>query len=183
MQDGAPQHAEQTEQTEYQDGETPAEQSFDQPEGSQPSAEGGDGSRRRRRRGRRGGRRHRRNGDENGPRSQQDQGGAPAAYGEAAPTFGDYAAPAEQPQFAGDEAPAVAQQAEPSRDDVPPPTPSAGEAEGSRRGSTIREPASFTQSPLPPAPSPAPVVSSTASEDAAPPKRGWWGRRLMGDKS
>jgi hypothetical protein len=27
------------------------------------------------------------------------------------------------------------------------------------------------------------VISSTASDDAGQPKRGWWGKRLLGDKS
>jgi hypothetical protein len=26
------------------------------------------------------------------------------------------------------------------------------------------------------------VISSTASDDAGQPKRGWWGKRLLGDK-
>jgi hypothetical protein len=45
----------------------------------------------------------------------------------------------------------------------------------------VREPASFTR-PAPDAPAPTPVVSSSGSEEQAPPKRGWWGRRLLGDK-
>jgi hypothetical protein len=32
-------------------------------------------------------------------------------------------------------------------------------------------------------PPPAPVISSTASEETGQPKRGWWGKRLLGDKS
>jgi ribonuclease E len=59
-----------------------------------------------------------------------------------------------------------------------------------RRRSTIREPApvvaegmsAASAAPMPPPPPPAPVVSSTASEETATPKRGWWGRRLLGDK-
>ena len=71
-----------------------------------------------------------------------------------------------------------AQAAEP----VPEPTP--------RRRSTIREPApvapreAATPFPAPqPGPSPVsePVVSSTSGEPASP-KRGWWGRKLLGDK-
>jgi hypothetical protein len=27
------------------------------------------------------------------------------------------------------------------------------------------------------------VISSTASEDSGQPKRGWWAKRLLGDKS
>jgi ribonuclease E len=55
-----------------------------------------------------------------------------------------------------------------------------------RRRSTIREPAPIVAEGVsPPSPPPAPtppVVSSTASEETGTPKRGWWGRRLLGDK-
>jgi hypothetical protein len=58
--------------------------------------------------------------------------------------------------------------------------------EPSRRRSSIREPAPFGREnmPVPPsATSPsAPVVSSSGSEEPAAPKRGWWGKRLLGDK-
>jgi ribonuclease E len=60
-----------------------------------------------------------------------------------------------------------------------------------RRRSTIREPApvsAASQAPAESAPQPAapthapePVVSSTSAEPATP-KRGWWGKRLLGDK-
>jgi ribonuclease E len=76
------------------------------------------------------------------------------------------------------------------------PAPSAQAAEPmpeqpTRRRSTIREPApvanpSEAAAPAP-APQPAPVsvsepvVSSTSGEPATP-KRGWWGRKLLGDK-
>ncbi len=54
-----------------------------------------------------------------------------------------------------------------------------------RRRSTIRERApigaeSETPAPVAPVPAPTPVVSSTASEEPATPKRGWWGKRLLG---
>jgi hypothetical protein len=55
------------------------------------------------------------------------------------------------------------------------------EAEAPRRGSTVREPASFARPPAD-TPTPAPVVSSSDGEEQATPKRGWWGRRLLGDK-
>jgi hypothetical protein len=52
----------------------------------------------------------------------------------------------------------------------------------------VREPVSWTpaaptsHAPAPtPAPAPEPAASSEAA-DAGPPKRGWWARRLMGDK-
>jgi ribonuclease E len=56
--------------------------------------------------------------------------------------------------------------------------------EAPRRRSTIREPApvgvNAPSAPAPVTPPPTPVVSSTAPETAAP-KRGWWGKRLLGD--
>jgi hypothetical protein len=60
--------------------------------------------------------------------------------------------------------------------------------EALRRRSTIREPASFADGAPPPAPasssSPAaPIISSTGSDEStATPKRGWWAKRLLGDK-
>jgi hypothetical protein len=71
----------------------------------------------------------------------------------------------------------------------PPPAeaqPAAAEREMPRRRSTIREPAPVAAEGAPPpaatvAP-PTPVISSTAPEETATPKRGWWGKRLLGDK-
>ena len=68
-----------------------------------------------------------------------------------------------------------------------PAAPEEAQAEPTRRRSTVREPAlgGETQAPpsptLPP-PSPSPVISSTGAEESAAPKRGWWGKRLMGNK-
>jgi ribonuclease E len=64
--------------------------------------------------------------------------------------------------------------------------PAAAPQEAPRRRSTIREPAPIgtdnsAPAPVAPVPAPTPVVSSTASEESASPKRGWWGRRLLGD--
>jgi ribonuclease E len=61
------------------------------------------------------------------------------------------------------------------------------EAEAPRRRSTIREPAPFaarpTEAPVPAAsPPPAPVISISSSEEPAQPKRGWWAKKLLGDK-
>ncbi|MFY9601131.1 MAG: hypothetical protein WAR02_12920, partial [Pseudolabrys sp.] len=65
--------------------------------------------------------------------------------------------------------------------------PGASAQEPLRRRATVREPASFAaeSAPTPPlATSPStPVISSTGSEEPAAPKRGWWGKRLLGDKS
>jgi hypothetical protein len=65
--------------------------------------------------------------------------------------------------------------------------PAQAEPEPPRRRSTIREPAPIgiagaPPPPVPTIPPPAPVISSTASDGAGQPKRGWWGKRLLGDK-
>jgi ribonuclease E len=149
---------------------------------SQPRQEGSEGEaregRRRRRRGRRGGRRNRqRNGEatfrsgENGPdpalQHAVEDMDRPPTY-ESGPV---YTPPIEEHP--------VLPPAEYS-----PTTPSAQESP--RRRSTIREPASFSPDGSPattPAASPTtPVISSSGSEETAAPKRGWWGKRLLGDK-
>jgi ribonuclease E len=176
-QDTAPEH---TVTHEDQDGGSPKEDGFGQPQPRQEgvSAEGETREgRRRRRRGRRGGRRNRqRNGEapfrsaENGsePELHQtaDQFDSPPSY----QGREDFSQPAEQPS-----APAPEPQA-----------PVFSAQEPSRRRSTIREPAPFASETPPPAPAPvsppAPVISSTGAEEAATPKRGWWGKRLLGDK-
>ena len=58
----------------------------------------------------------------------------------------------------------------------PPPAPpaaAASETEAPRRRSTIREVLRYASPPAG-APAPAPVISSTGSEETATPKRGWW---------
>jgi ribonuclease E len=174
------------------DGGSPEEDNADRPQRADatPGAEGGDELRRRRRRGRRGGRRNRhRDGDApgqsangNGQQDGQDAGFAPEGSEPGHAPHNDqangqthdrpvsapvYAAPAEQrrPEPAP-EAPALAQE--------PP-----------RRRSTIREPAPMASGSAPaPAPTlPQPVVVSTAADEPAQPKRGWWGKRLLGDNS
>ncbi len=167
-------------------------------DGSAPvNGEAGDigenGERRRRRRGRRGGRRNRqRNGEaphaaangasEHGSEDfAADQDASPASY-EAAEPATPAAAPAafERPAAYEPPAPPVAAEAAPA------PAPS---AEPTRRRSTIREPAPIAldgamPTPTVAVPPPAPVIVSTAPEEPAAPKRGWWGKRLLGgDKS
>jgi ribonuclease E len=151
-------------------------------EGASTNGEGTDTleGRRRRRRGRRGGRRNRhRNGDapfnpnEAAPDSSLERAVAdldiPPASFDSAP---DYTAPSfERPVVPSPETPAA----------------SAQSLEPPRRRSTIREPAPIgatgaVPSPAPNLPPPTPVLSSTASAEAATPKRGWWGKRLLGDK-
>jgi ribonuclease E len=174
------------------------------------SADNGGDGRRRRRRGRRGGRRNRRgrNGeplpagfeaepesalhhaveDLDRPPAEEEGYGAPAE-----PVQPSYAAPpveqpltpptaeAEYPAPVGHEAPeairAEAEAAEAER---------AEQQEAPRRRSTIRERAPIPiegEMPSPTLPPPTPVISVTSSEETATPKRGWWGKRLLGDKS
>jgi ribonuclease E len=166
-------------------GESAAPQNNGAP--SEPGAPRGDGEPRRRRRGRRGGRRNRRD-REGGPEfapgngnGNQNEGDAPSA---SAPDIAESTrVPRIEPQAVGQETnrpPAMESFAPP----VPPPMSqpmSQPEAEAPRRRSTIREPAP-TGSSAPaatpaPAPPPAPVVSSPEGSEAAPPKRGWWGKR------
>ncbi|HXD47028.1 MAG TPA: Rne/Rng family ribonuclease [Pseudolabrys sp.] len=149
--------------------------------------------RRRRRRGRRGGRRNRhRNGDNNqGNGGEYGEHDRPASFeggvhetseGAPHPVLSDedatvMAPPFPQPSPVHAEAPVPPPAAEPSHEPAP------------RRRSTIREPApvSSPAETAAPAPQPAPVsasepvVSSTSDEPSAP-KRGWWGKRLLGDK-
>ncbi|MGH6725379.1 MAG: Rne/Rng family ribonuclease, partial [Pseudolabrys sp.] len=160
--------------------------------GAPGTGEDGD-IRRRRRRGRRGGRRNRQgrngeapfptNGDTPEPELQhavEDLDRPPANIDSAAA----YEPPmAEQPIIDRpyNEPPASAPEPQPAAS-------APAEREPPRRRSTIREPAPFAAPgaappPSPTIPPPTPVISSTASEDAGQPKRGWWGKRLLGDKS
>jgi len=182
-----------------------------QPQAAPGSNEGTmmpDGTRRRRRRGRRGGRRHRRTG-ENGSATQhneQNGGAQPMAPG------GDFGAavaaddngvserrqyeprqdeprhyepsqfePRDHHQPSSPPAQAASAPPLPPREVTTEAAPaSAPDAESPRRGSTVREPVMARSSA--PVPVSAPVVSSTTEEPAAP-KRGWWGRRILGDKA
>ncbi len=169
-------------------GENLAPASGGAPVSSENGQPRGDGEPRRRRRGRRGGRRNRRDREggpefmSNGTESAGEQPfSAPPDIAESTRV------PRIEPQAVGRETnypPAMESFA-------PPATPPAAQPEGEppRRRSTIREPApTSASSPAPaampsPAPTPAPVVSSPQGSEAAPPKRGWWGKRMMGDKS
>jgi ribonuclease E len=169
------------------EGDAPVEQAFNHDEDAQQNAqdshhaspnenqdEGQGEGRRRRRRGRRGGRRHRRNGENGGFQGQREQnGGGQPAYGaddDSVPAFGSDDQP-QAPSHAAPEQTEPAQQPEAASPTEPAP----------RRGSTVREPATFSRPPAD-APPPTPVVSSSGGEEQAQPKRGWWGRRLLGDK-
>jgi ribonuclease E len=178
-QDAAP---EQTVAHEDHEADSSEDGDFNQP---QPPAEGSaasdgeprDGGRRRRRRGRRGGRRNRqRNGNGETPFRSDENGSEPemrhASHEDRGPAF--ESAPAFSP-------PAEDRPAPPTADSFSPP---AGRQEPPRRRSTIREPAPLSGEGAPPSPSspPAPVISTSGSEEPAAPKRGWWGKRLLGDK-
>jgi ribonuclease E len=179
---------EHTDAHEGHDDGLPEEDGASQQQSHQDGAQFGEGEareggRRRRRRGRRGGRRNRqRNGEK--------------------PSFGADAAPQAEFQHAAedmDASPPEGMERSPAYESGPAytqpvdhrpalsPEASAvtgGEQEAPRRRSTIREPASFSSDPSPPAnnPSSTPVVSSSAADESAAPKRGWWGKRLLGDK-
>ena len=150
--------------------------------------------RRRRRRGRRGGRRNRhRDGDGTGqnggeqPEASFEQGVHETSEGAPHPVLSDEDAGLMAPPFPQ---PTPVHEAEvaaapaPSMPDAAEPAPETTR----RRRSTVREPAPVTAGepivtvPVAPPVNSTPVVSSTAPE-ATPPKRGWWAKRLLGDKS
>jgi ribonuclease E len=144
-------------------------------ESAQGDGEAREGGRRRRRRGRRGGRRNRqRNGDRpsfGGDSSPQPDYQRAVADTDKSPPYENEPASKESTEYRP----------------APPPEVSAvagGEQEVPRRRSTIREPASFSSDGPAPAnnPSSTPVVSSSGADEPAAPKRGWWGKRLLGDK-
>jgi ribonuclease E len=171
------------------DGEA-AEQTSGEPQhATGENGDGDSGQRPRRRRGRRGGRRHRRNG-ENGfdghhdehrdehrepsyAASDDDAGGASDNEIPAAPHTGF------EPAAERSRTESVAESSRTqSRDETneTAEAPATGPAP-SRRGSTVRESPSTSQPQA--MPSSSPVVSSTTDESGSP-KRGWWGRRLLG---
>jgi ribonuclease E len=132
-----------------------------------------EGVRRRRRRGRRGGRRNR-----------QRNGERPPFQGDAMPESEAHR-PDENPPYESE--PAYAAPVEHHL--APPPeepAAAASEQDARRRRSTIREPVAFSGEAMPPPPAnfppSTPVVSSSGADEPATPKRGWWGKRLLGDK-
>jgi ribonuclease E len=188
---------------EHAEGDTPIGEASEEPQQashgvpSEGDGQNQDGSRRRRRRGRRGGRRHRRNGENGGYQGQPNHAqehshehddhepGETASYGDeqSVPVATQHADAAPAPAPVEPPAPAAAM---PESSAANPPDTQPDAAVHPRRGSTVREPASsFIQSTPSQAPAPTPIVSSTPSQDGqdsedAAPKRGWWGRRLMG---
>ncbi len=168
-------------------------------------AEGGeqrhDGARRRRR-GRRGGRRNRRrtNGNGHADSHLDEHAETLAPVNEAEPGLRHAVEDLDRPPYQGGEAtqplqagadfPPVSEEdadamAPPFDREPTAPTVSEPPAEAPRRRSTVREPAAFASegaSPSPAATQSTPVISSTAGDESATPKRGWWGKRLMGGK-
>ena len=165
--------------------------------------------RRRRRRGRRGGRRNRRgrDGEEGADGAQEPYENG---QGEAEPELqhavedmdrpatwdqGDEPQPVEQPVSVPT---AEADFPAPVGHDAPEAIEAQAEAEAAEeveateaprhRRSTVRERAPIAIEGEPPAPSPtlppppAPVISVSSSDEPAQPKRGWWGKRILGDK-
>jgi len=172
-QDTVPEHAVAHED---HDGGLPEEDDAgQQQEGAQVGeGEAREGGRRRRRRGRRGGRRNRnRNGEK------------PSFQGDAIPDS-EGQRPDEQPRYESEPVYAAPIEHHPAPQSEEPAV-AASEQEVRRRRSTIREPAAFSGEGMPPSPSSlpssAPIVSSSGSDEPAAPKRGWWGKRLLGDKS
>ena len=176
-------------------------------QGEQSFAEGEprDG-RQRRRRGRRGGRRNRRG--RNGEMQPRGNGGEqPGDYekhemhvGADFPPVSEEDADAMAPPFdrevteptpSPEPAPVAAEPERPAQTEQAPQEEqqAAEEPAPPRRRSTVREPAPVgsegappPSTTLPPPPAPAPVISSTAPQEPAAPRRGWWGKRLMGGK-
>ncbi|HLA21018.1 MAG TPA: ribonuclease E/G, partial [Pseudolabrys sp.] len=204
--EGAPQFthetvAEHTIAHEDHDAGSPDEEGGEQPPRLDSAAPGGEGAdtpegRRRRRRGRRGGRRNRQRGGD---------APLPAGEGRSEPDMQSGGADLDQPprydsQPAYEPPPVEARSAY-EQPAPPPPEPRpapeaqtpAGEQpverqEPPRRRSTIREPAPIALDGTPPPPTPTlppptPVIVTTASEDSGQPKRGWWAKRLLGDKN
>ena len=176
--DAVPEH---TVAHEDHDGGLPQEDgTAQQQEGAQfTEGEAREGGRRRRRRGRRGGRRNR-----------QRNGERPSFQGEVM-AESDVQRPDEQPRYESEPVFAPPTDAPPTNHHPAPqpaePPAAASEQDVRRRRSTTREPAAFsgegmTTSPAS-LPSSNPVVSSSGADEQATPKRGWWGKRLLGDKS
>jgi len=193
------------------DGRSPEEAGIDEQAPRQGGAPGAEGDvRRRRRRGRRGGRRNRQGRNGEAPIQAGNGGGSGSEMqhpGADFPPVSDEDASAIAPPFNETAAPAAyepparerpildrpynqPQMSAPEPQPAPPPqaaAPAPADPEPPRRRSTIREPAPIGQAGAPPpaapaTPPPTPVISSTATDDAGQPKRGWWGKRLLGDK-
>jgi len=158
--------------------------------------------------GERDGQRRRRRGRRGGRRNRERRDGLPSAEGQqidpsmpAQPDFLSAPLPPPTDQPVHEPAPQVTHEPVAAAEATAPSVPAAVAAESApaaketakpRRRSTIREPAPVsngtaaaaqpvTPTAIPsPAPDPAPAAEAP-SEDGAPVKRGWWGRRLLGN--
>jgi ribonuclease E len=165
------------------DAGSPEEDGFGQSQARQEGGAFGEGEhregRRRRRRGRRGGRRNRqRNSGE--PMVRSGENGPEPELQHAVEDLDRPATHESNPPYS----PPIEERPASPPAELATTTPAGPDA--LRRRSTIREPASFADGAPPPASSPSPatpIVSSTgADESTATPKRGWWAKRLLGDK-
>ncbi|HJS61872.1 MAG TPA: ribonuclease E/G [Pseudolabrys sp.] len=161
------------------DGGLPEEDGSGQQQSTQEGAQFGEGearegAHRRRRRGRRGGRRNR-----------QRNGEKPPFQGDAI-AESEALQPDERPQYESEPAYAAPVEHHPASP-AEEPVAAAIEQDVRRRRSTIREPVAFSGEGVLPSPAnlppSTPVVSSSGADEPATPKRGWWGKRLLGDKS
>jgi len=125
---------------------------------------------------------------------------APVEQSDYAPVEPTYAAPAREPVMnpptaeaeypapVGHDAPeAIRAEAEAAAAERAEQAEEAAAAEPTRRRSTIRERAPIPiegaePMPSPTLPPPTPVISVSSSDETAAPKRGWWAKRLLGDK-
>ena len=174
--DTVPEHAVAHEE---HDGGLPEEDGSGQQPSTQDNAQFGEGE------AREGGRRRRRRGRRGGRRNRQRNGEKPPFQGDATPES-EAQRHDERPQYESE--PVYAAPAE-HRPTPPPDEPAApaSEQDAPRRRSTIREPVVFSAEGMPPSPAnlppSTPVISSSGADEQTAPKRGWWGKRLLGDKS
>jgi ribonuclease E len=174
--DTVPEHAVAHEE---HDGGLPEEDGSGQQPSTQDNAQFGEGE------AREGGRRRRRRGRRGGRRNRQRNGEKPPFQGDATPES-EAQRHDERPQYESE--PVYAAPAE-HRPTPPPEEPAApaSEQDAPRRRSTIREPVVFSAEGMPPSPAnlppSTPVISSSGADEQTAPKRGWWGKRLLGDKS
>jgi ribonuclease E len=161
------------------DGGLPDEDGSGQQQSTQDGAqfaegEAREGAHRRRRRGRRGGRRNR-----------QRNGEKPPFQGDAT-AESEAQQPDERPQYESEPVYAAPVEHHPASS-AEEPVAAASEQDVRRRRSTIREPVAFSGEGVLPSPTnlppSTPVVSSSGADEPTTPKRGWWGKRLLGDKS
>src|SRR6476646_5811130 len=174
--DTVPEHAVAHEE---HDGGLPEEDGSGQQPSTQDNAQFGEGE------AREGGRRRRRRGRRGGRRNRQRNGEKPPFQGDATPES-EAQRHDERPQYESEPVYAAPVEHRPAPPPDEPAAP-ASEQDAPRRRSTIREPVVFSAEGMPPSPATlppsTPVISSSGADEQTAPKRGWWGKRLLGDKS